>query len=162
VADGVNGEVIGSVRHTEKDGLHVMAFKITNVTDPERMTAHLLETQWTRMKLKQLRQRKEVCTVHVNGRDLCVLCVGESFRLYLCCEDGRKCEVPRRSLCRNVNQCRKSVCVTFVVLGQERKTYATMAAAAAARTPSPTPCLADMSDEQQTVYTLLKVSTSVD
>lgn len=37
-----------------------------------------------------------------------------------------------------------------------------MAATAAARTPSPTPCLADLLDEQQSVYTLLKVSTCVD
>lgn len=62
VMEGNFCRVVGSIRQTQ-DRRHVMAFRVANLTTANEITTHLLETQWVRMKLRQMKKKmvSETC-----------------------------------------------------------------------------------------------------
>lgn len=56
VMEGNFCRVVGSIRQTN-DRRHVMAFRVANLTTANEITTHLLETQWVRMKLRQMKRK---------------------------------------------------------------------------------------------------------
>ena len=56
VVEGNFCRVVGSVRQTQ-DRRHVMAFRVAKLASANEITTHLLETQWIRMKLRQMKKK---------------------------------------------------------------------------------------------------------
>lgn len=56
VVEGNFCRVVGSIRQTQ-DRRHVMAFRVAKLTTANEITTHLLETQWVRMKLRQMKRK---------------------------------------------------------------------------------------------------------
>ncbi len=56
VMEGNFCRVVGSIRQTQ-DRRHVMAFRVAKLASANEITTHLLETQWIRMKLRQLKKK---------------------------------------------------------------------------------------------------------
>lgn len=56
VVEGNFCRVVGSIRQTG-DRRHVMAFRVAKLTTANEITTHLLETQWIKMKLRQMKKK---------------------------------------------------------------------------------------------------------
>jgi hypothetical protein len=56
VMEGNFCRVVGSIRQTQ-DRRHVMAFRVAKLNSANEITTHLLETQWIRMKLRQMKRK---------------------------------------------------------------------------------------------------------
>lgn len=56
VVEGNFCRVVGSIRQTQ-DRRHVMAFRVAKLTTANEITSHLLETQWIKLKLRQMKKK---------------------------------------------------------------------------------------------------------
>lgn len=56
VMEGNFCRVIGSIRQTQ-DRRHVMAFRVSKLLSANEITTHLLEVQWIKMKLRQMKKK---------------------------------------------------------------------------------------------------------
>ena len=56
VVENTYCRVFGSIRQTQEKK-HIMAFKVTPITNVNEITAHLLETKHVKLKLRQIRAK---------------------------------------------------------------------------------------------------------